>query len=140
MQEPSREDRSLALLAHGLGIVVPGLGPFCVFVATRRSSKYVAAHALHSAFISVVLNVMLIVGIGFAMFATVNQIAVEEPELLETLDLASFLPRFALGAAVFGVYALAHLTSSAYHMVRAAQGKSMGADALGRWLCRVARL
>lgn len=137
--EVSREDRSLAMVAHGIGLLVPALGPAAMFFASRKKSRFVAVHALHSALVSTILNVVMLVLITIAMYRTLDAIAMYEPEVIENIDLMQVLARFHSGLVIFGLYTLAHIASTIYHIVLANKGISVEGDAIGRLACKMAR-
>lgn len=60
----SQDDKTMAMLAHLLGIVTGFLGPLIIWLIKKDQSKFVAYHAMQALFFQIALNlVMFVLGI-----------------------------------------------------------------------------
>jgi len=57
--EPTRDDRSMAMLAHVLSAFSGFIGPLVIFFVKRRESRFVAFHALQALFWHLLLMVTM---------------------------------------------------------------------------------
>ncbi|MFZ4507874.1 MAG: hypothetical protein ACOYON_09290 [Fimbriimonas sp.] len=145
-----RESRVLATVAHGLGLLVPVLGPMLIYVNVRKAApsspgkRFVAVHSMHSVIVSAFLNVTLILGITVAMYRMLDEIAVQEPELLENTEptalLTMLITHFHAGIIIFGLYTFLHILSTLVHGYLAYHGSSVEDDWVGKIAVKYARL
>ena len=60
----SQDDKTMAMLAHLLGIVTGFVGPLVIWLIKKDQSKFVAYHAMQALFFQLALNIgMFVLGI-----------------------------------------------------------------------------
>ncbi len=57
----SQEDRTMAMLAHILGVFTGFLGPLIIWLIKKDQSRFVAFHAMQALFFQVAINLVMLV-------------------------------------------------------------------------------
>lgn len=135
------EERHLAAGCHALSIFFPYLAPLAFFLLKRRSSRFVAVHALQAFYEALVLNIVLIVAGAISLGFTIVKVyeLVETRGQSFTWDLVwTTLLKAAATWLIFGVVSAVYFLSSILQAIRAYRGRWKPSMISGRLAARSA--
>lgn len=107
---------------HLASILWPIVAPAVAFVGWRRSSPFVASHALQALFETIVLNVLLFVATVASLTYTLVTLWGHYQSGWQDFSIWPFLTRFAIGFVALGLLWVWNLVHSVRQAVQASRG------------------
>jgi hypothetical protein len=121
-QEPTSRERTWAGAMHLASILWPIVAPAVAFLGWRRSSLFVASHALQALFETIVLNVLLFIATVASLTYTLVTLWGHYQDGWQDFSVWPFLTRFAVGFVALGLLWVWNLVHSLRQALQAWRG------------------
>jgi hypothetical protein len=135
---PSRDDCTLALLAHVLQLITWWIGPLIIYLV-KRESRFVSFHALQALIYQVLLFVasILMMGLWFALIFSGVLLGGASGKASKAAPIAFFIVFGLFGLFWLGIWVLTLVLGIVYG-IKASRGEWAAYPIIGRWARRLA--
>ncbi|HWX55002.1 MAG TPA: DUF4870 domain-containing protein [Verrucomicrobiae bacterium] len=138
---PTQDEKTMALFAHLLQLIVGWIGPLVMFLI-KRESRFVSFHALQALLLQVALVIGIMVFAMFGMlltFLTVASTAVHQPPGHVDPPVGIFLMILLIWIVAIGSWILV-LVSAIVYGIKASHGEWAEYPVLGRWARKILKI
>jgi hypothetical protein len=138
LAEPSRDECTLALLAHVLQLITWWIGPLVIYFV-KRESRFVSFHALQALIYQGILFLvsMLMMGSWLALMFSGMLLGEAAGKAWKAPPIAFFIVFALFGLFCLGVWVLTLVLGIVYGM-KASRGEWAAYPVIGRWARRLA--